>query len=109
MSEKFSFQNGTPVAAYEDIVDFFRKRTTSVCPVCGFSGWNILATNQVNDTNVAMGIVMLDVETGVPLAQAASYVLAHCKKCAFMRMHHLLTISNWVKEGKPDFVEDENS
>gem|GEM_PF-2719485 len=110
MSDKKTILGGTPVVEFEDAVEFLQTRAPLPCPACGHGEWSVsaaLKTTTDSGDRLALGIVGVNIHTGVTRTQGVPLVLASCKKCAFIRMHGLTEISQWLEAGKPAFANDE--
>lgn len=110
MSEDNKILGDLPNVGFKDAAAFFSQRTDKPCPACGHSSWNITATlhsKREGWKEVSLGLPSVNLQTGESGTQAIPFVLALCKKCAFVRMHGLTEIARWIKDGKPEFKDDE--
>jgi hypothetical protein len=106
MSDSKKLPDGTPIASYDDAVEFLQKRAPLPCPACGTNDWTLFTWHEVNESTTAFGLVGLQLETGNIYAKASPLLLVTCKKCSYVRMHRFGDISKWAADGKPEFVEE---
>jgi hypothetical protein len=107
MSKLNFLPDETPIASYEDVTEFLTVRATFPCPACGNSDWSVYTSNEATGFTAGVGLVALNLETAGTIYQGMPAVMVTCRKCFFIRMHHLGYISKWAAGGKPDFVENE--
>jgi hypothetical protein len=106
MSEEKSSAGSNPIVSFDDAVDFLSKRTDRPCPACGHYSWNVSAGSEVEGDIVVASFALANQANGSIFFKGLPLVVATCKKCAFMRVHNLRSISRWIKEGKPEFVDE---
>jgi hypothetical protein len=108
MSDEKTMMGGTPIVTFKDAVEFFDKRAPhTVCPICRYHKWTILAPTDGKAGLISFGLPGVKLSTGDLLMGGAPIMLVTCKKCAFMRAHAMTEISKWIEAGKPEFKEDE--
>lgn len=100
---------GTPIVEFSDAVEFLSKRATNPCPSCGHDGWVLSPPFRGPKSNqwVASGLVAVKLADGTTVSQGLPLVLVTCKKCAFIKMHGVVEISQWIADGKPEFKQDD--
>ena len=106
MSEDYRILGGTPNVLFEDAVEFMQKRADIPCPACGHTKWDVTAAFDGNP-KLSWGLTAVNVTTFYPVSGGSPVVTVECRKCAFLRMHHLGSISKWIEAGKPEFKDDE--
>jgi predicted nucleic-acid-binding Zn-ribbon protein len=106
MSEPVKFPDGTPVASFQDVIEFLDQRAFLPCSSCGHTDWSVFSSMESNSGQAGFALAVLDLHTGLPLKQVNPVVLVTCKKCAYTRMHNFTKISKWAAEGKPEFSDE---
>jgi hypothetical protein len=105
MNEYNNLPDGTPIASFEDVIDFLEKRATLPCSACGHWDWSVFSSREVKGIQGGMGVVGMQLHSGATFAKGVPVVITTCKKCFYMRMHNFDDISKWVTSGKPEFPD----
>lgn len=106
MSEEYRLLDGGPNVVFEDAVEFMEQRADLPCPACGHTKWDVTAAFDGN-TKLSWSLAAINVTTFNTVSPGIPVVSVECRKCAFMRLHSLRSISKWIKAGRPEFKPDE--
>lgn len=107
MSEEVTILGGSPAVTFEDAVEFLSQRANNACSACGHNSWHVTAPVFAGSSSAAMGLSGVNLKTGETVARGVPTIFCTCKKCAHIRLHGIYEISRWVKDGKPEFIENE--
>lgn len=91
------------VVDFADAAEYLAKRTTTMCPACGYDKWNVYATDGVVNNLHSTGLVGISLPSKRIIPIGIPMVTATCKRCSFVRLHNADAIAEWVVQGKPEF------
>jgi len=104
MSEEYSIVGGGPNVLFEDAVAFMQQRADLPCSACGHANWDVTAAFDGNK-KMSWSLTAINLTTFNSINAGSPVVAVECRRCAFIRLHSLASISKWVAEGRPEFVD----
>jgi hypothetical protein len=95
------------IVEFDDAVEFFKQRASTLCPICAHTKWTVYATDGSDNGRYTIGLVGVSVPSKKIIPAGMPLVTVTCGKCAFVRLHNAADISKWVAEGKREFEDEE--